>query len=270
MKLTPAINSGGLIANPFRDVRSRTSRVLVCLAVLAISCDKRATPIAPRPQVTEYRNGRWFDGTTFAARSMYVERAELHDRADHVDEVVDLHGGFVVPPFGDAHQHFLEPGQIHAYIDRFLDAGIFYVRDQANAPVIRDQIDRYLNRPESVDLISANQGWTGSGGHPIEIMMQGEQFGATPPGWLADHLDGGAVMVVDTPGDVAREWPMFVAGHPDFVKVFLFASEHYKERRNDPAWMYRRGIDPALVPDIVARAHAAGLQVSAPVETAAD
>lgn len=78
------------------------------------------------------------------------------------------------------------------------------------------------------------------------------------------------VNVVDSTGDVDRVWPGFASGHPDFVKVFLLYSEQYDRRQNDSAFGYERGINPALVPEIVRRAHAMGLRVAAHVYTAAD
>ncbi len=118
-----------------------------------------ATPAGVR--VTEYSGGQWFDGTTFATRSMYVVGAVLQSRRPaRVDTIVDLAGGFVVPPFADAHQHLSEPYLIHTYITNFLRDGIYYVKDQSNAPFGRLGIDPFVNTPSSIDFVSANQGWT--------------------------------------------------------------------------------------------------------------
>jgi imidazolonepropionase-like amidohydrolase len=55
------------------------------------------------------------------------------------------------------------------------------------------------------------------------------------------------------------------------VKVFLIHSDEYAARRDNAALGPKaRGIDPELVPAIVARAHAAGLRVSAHIENAHD
>ena len=47
-------------------------------------------------------------------------------------------------------------------------------------------------------------------------------------------------------------------------------SEEYKKRSNDSSYQYHRGMNPALVPEIVRRAHWAGLKVSAHIYTATD
>ena len=54
------------------------------------------------------------------------------------------------------------------------------------------------------------------------------------------------------------------------VQILLLWSEHYEERRDDERYYGSKGLDPALVPDIVRLAHDEGLRVAAHVETAAD
>ncbi|MCG8418666.1 MAG: hypothetical protein MJE77_12065 [Proteobacteria bacterium] len=97
-----------------------------------------------------------------------------------------------------------------------------------------------------------------------------QTLGVVPAEWTASDIDGQAVFVVQNLQDVRDKWPLFLAGKPDFVKVFLLYSEQHDQRKDDPAYQYRRGIDPALVPAIVERARAAKLTVSAHVYTAAD
>jgi imidazolonepropionase-like amidohydrolase len=47
-------------------------------------------------------------------------------------------------------------------------------------------------------------------------------------------------------------------------------SEEYERRRSDSAYFNWKGLNPALLPEIVNRAHAAGLRVMTHIETAAD
>ncbi len=235
-----------------------------------------AVPTALRAQTApshgvEYRGGRWFDGARFVPRTMYVVEGTFRQRRPaRIDSVVDLAGGFVVPPFSDAHQHLYAP--IEPQIRAYLRDGIFYVRDQANAPLGRQAFHSRLNRPTSFDYVSANQGWTSPGGHPVEVVMRAAVPGNPMGAYIREHLDPDFVMQVDTPADVERRWPGFLAGNPrpDLVKIFLFYSEDYALRRNDRRFEGNRGIDPALVPVIVRLAHQAGLKVSAHVFTAAD
>lgn len=225
-------------------------------------------PGAPAHGVA-YRGGLWFDGSTFKSMTMYVVDGVFRTRAPaQIDSTVDLAGGYVVPPFADAHQHFLDP-RIDETIRVQLAAGIFYVKDQGNTPFLRRLIDPALNRPTSIDFISANQGWTSPGGHPVEVVKRGAPPGGPMAFLVRDSLDPGIVMQVENAADIDRRWAYFLAGKPDFVKVYLFRSEDYTRIRAEGI-EGRGGIDPALVPEIVKRAHAAGLQVSAHVYTAAD
>lgn len=251
------------------SIRSSSSTLLGLLLLVGLATMLRAQP--PVSHGVEYRGGRWFDGTRFVPRTFYVVDGTFRARRPaRVDSVVDLAGGYVVPPFADAHQHLYAP--IEPQVRAYLRDGIFYVKDQANAPIGRRAIQGALNRPTSFDYISANQGWTSPGGHPVEVILRAGPAGTPMGDMVRQRMDPDFAMLVDTPADVERHWPLFLAGdpRPDFVKVFLFYSEDHARRRADPRFDGNRGMDPALVPMIVRLAHQAGLQVSAHVFTAAD
>ncbi len=91
-----------------------------------------------------------------------------------MDSVVDLRGGYVIPPFGDAHQHLVDP-DVSATNAAYLRDGILYVMDQSNSPLFRPLLDATLNKPTSFDFISAHQGWTSPAGHPVEVINRGTQ-----------------------------------------------------------------------------------------------
>ncbi len=222
--------------------------VLLWLAVGACAGGMRGASRERAGPVTEYRNGQWFDGQRFVARTMYVAGDRFRERRPRrVDTVIDLAGRWVVPPYADAQQSMIEPGHIAVYTGLFLHAGIFYVQDHGSPPPVRARLAAAVNTVASFDVVGANQGWTAPGGYPIDLVRR----------WWRDSLDGGALMLVATADDVARRWPVFLRARPrpDFVKVYLHRDG---------------GLDPALVPEIVRRAHAAGLPVSAHVYTAAD
>ena len=242
--------------------------LLTLTAILAAACSQPVTS----PPATEYRNGRWFDGTQFVARDMWVTGKTLSEsRPARVADVVDLHGGFVVPPYGEAHNHWLEPQLVDAYVQTYLRDGIFYVKDQSTAPQFHDQMRPALNGPAAVDYIAAHQGFTGPDGHPIEIIVGLAQLGILPAGWAKTQGEGDALFVVTAKEDIDRVWPRLMAGRPDFVKVFLVHSDEYAARRDNRALSPKqRGLDPALVPLIVARAHGERLRVSAHIENAHD
>ena len=248
------------------------------LAVLLIAgslgCAKSPSVVPlPTERSIEYRGGRWYDGTSFVERSMFVVGSVFRERRpSRVDSVVNLDGRFVVPPFADAHQHLFDPSSASAFVARQTRDGIFYIKEQSSAPFARRVADAALNAPGGVDLISANQGWTSTGGHPVEVIQRGAQMPGPAGQFVRDSLDPAIVMQVDSRADIDRRWTYFLAGkpRPDFVKVFLLYSEYHARLRADPKAFGNRGMDPSLVPYIVELAHAAGLRVSAHVYTAAD
>ena len=222
-------------------------------------------------QSVEYRNGKWFDGARFRDTVMFASGGIFRARGTTTaDSIVDLAGGYVVPPFGDAHQHLVDPN-VSVTNATYLRDGIFYVMDQSNSPLLRPLLDAVLNKPTSFDFISAHQGWTSPAGHPVEVIKRAPQMMPGPMADLVrDSLDPGMVMQVDTRDDIERRWAYFLKGRPDLVKVYLLQSDRHAAMRNDARMEGNRGIDPALVPELVTRAHAAGLRVSAHVFTAAD
>lgn len=253
-----------------RTVRRWLPR-LVVIFLLAGSIDAcgGGPPPAGQPgvatRIAEYRNGFWFDGSRFQPRTMFVVGDRFRERRPRqVDTVIDLDGRWVVPPYADAQQPLIEPGNIATYQRLFLHDGVFYVQDQGAAPMLRARIDTAVNTPMSFDLRSANQGWTGPGGYAVDFAQRAARLGLYTAEWLRDSLDGGVLMLVSSADDVERRWPAFASSRPrpDYVKLYLVYSEQYAHRKE--------GLDPALVGPIVRRAHAAALPVAAHVYTAAD
>jgi len=247
-----------------------TKRAIVAFGLVLLACHPQ--PTRSDEPATEYRGGRWFDGQKFVAKTMWVTGETFaQSRPPNVGQVVELHDGFVVPPYAEGHNHWLEPKLVDAYVQTYLREGIFYVKDQSTAPQFHDAMRSSLNSPSSVDYIAAHQGFTGPLGHPIELIVGLSQMGILPAEWGKTFAEGDAVFVVTSEQEIDKAWPRLIAGHPDFVKLFLVHSDEYAKRRDDAALgPKQRGLDPALVPAIVSRAHAAHLRVSAHIENAHD
>ena len=215
----------------------------------------------------EFANGNWFDGQKFVRRTFYSVAGRLTSkRPSRVDRVFDLSGKFVVPPFGEAHNHNLDwsSDERFARINKmYLDAGIFYVKNPNSLLRSKEPTSARINLPTTVDGILSNGGLTASGGHPIEIV--------TPQrGFKPDDGEGGFYYVIDNAADLERKWPIIRAGKPDFIKTYLIYSEEYAKRKEDKAYDGWKGLDPALLPEIVRRAHRDNLRVSTHVESAVD
>lgn len=241
--------------------------------MLAACLTRHARPPAPRTSTPRAHtialvHGHWLERGAFVDGTRYVVDGVLRHRAPAPpDSTVDLDGGYIVPPFGEAHNHNIEySSRIDAVIARYLRDGVFYVENPDVLPRARAALAGKVNVPTGPDVVFANGGLTASGGHPIELVERNVARGT----WTAMDGEGAFYWVVDDASELERKWPAILAGHPDFIKVYLLHSEEYDRRRADPAYAAWRGLDPALIPRIVRLAHAASLRVAAHVETAAD
>lgn len=221
-------------------------------------------------RILQFVNGQWFDGRDFQQRVFYsVDGTLTAKKPARVDEVVDLKNGYVVPPFGDAHNHYIA-GQhdIRNILDQYLRDGIFYAKNPASIHRDTEQIKNLIDKPDSVDVIFANAGLTASGGHPVKlydkILVKVKEPG---PNGTFENL---AYYIIDNKEELERKWPLIMADHPGFIKTHLLYSEEFEKRRDDPAYYGDKGLDPKLLPLIVAKAHAEALRVTCHIETAVD
>ncbi len=231
-------------------------------------------------QTIHFTHGQWFDGTAFTPTDFYsIDGILSHTAPAKIDETVDLHNAFLMPPFGDAHEHnFDSVKRTPAVTEQYLKDGIFYaegmtdVLDGANAVVAA----HLVNTPETVDVTYAHGGLTGIDGHPKEV-YESLALGFFYPANDAQKQQvrnsslqaGQAYWEIDSPADLVAKWPAILAAKPDLIKIYMSNSEHYTpDLHQHPN--FAGGLDPALVPLIVARAHAAHLRVAAHVDTATD
>jgi len=218
--------------------------------------------------VWAFVGGQWFTGTDFEGRTAYaVDGVLTFERPARVDSTIHLAGGYVVPPFGEAHNHNVEhSSRIASTIDQYLRDGVFYVKNPSNLPRARHPLRGMVNVPTSIDVAFANGGLTAPGGHPVPHAQRNIERGV----WTEVDAEGAFYFLVGDQEDLRRVWEGVLQDRPDFLKTFLLYSEEYERRRDDPAFFGWKGLDPALLPEIVRRAHQTGLRVSTHIETAAD
>ena len=230
----------------------------------------RLPPTASR--IIELRGGHWFDGTRFVDRSMYsVDGVFAESKPSRVDTVIDLQGGYVVPPFAEAHNHNIDATTAAAartVVDKYFRDGVFYAQNPANVLRARSGLVGFINVPKGIDVTFSNAALTGPGGHPMGLFLRNLGRGAM----LAtdSNSTSGFLWTIADRADLDRKWPQILASHPDFIKTMLLYSEEYERRKADTAFFNWRGLNPALLPEIVDRAHRAGLRVMTHIETAAD
>ena len=140
------------------------------IAILALAI----VPVPLFPQgdaVVALTNGRWFDGTSFQPRTTYSVNGRLtFTEPPRISRVIDLSGGWVVPPFAEAHNHNID-GAVEArslsVLRKYVADGVFYVKIQGNYPLSDEQRSRLpINRPGAPDVAFAQAFITASGGHP--------------------------------------------------------------------------------------------------------
>jgi imidazolonepropionase-like amidohydrolase len=252
--------------------------MLRTLAAAAATILLAATASADQQPSLRFDNGLWFNGERFVAATVFVEYGQLRFAKDKkasraaAQQVVDLAGKHVTPPFCEAHNHNLgldDAARNRRALYNYLRDGVFYVKVLSNLPRQSAAVWGTYNRPESVDAVFANGGVTGPGGHPIRLrerlLEQGVYEGFTKE-TLADH----AYYVIDSDADVEHKWPLILQYRPDFLKLMLVESEHYAERRDDPAFFGLKGLSPQIFAKLVAKAHENNLRVSVHIESVSD
>jgi imidazolonepropionase-like amidohydrolase len=253
------------------------------LSIVGVTLAWGCANSVPVPEgVTSYAftGAHWFDGSGFVERTMYVVGSRLlARRPERVDSIVDLRGGWVVPPFGDAHTHNLDgPFRLDDLRQAYRAEGTLYVQVLTNttkgAAAVRDTFDV----PGSLDVVYGNGGITSTLGHPFlayEPRAMGI-FGADALETRRQELCRSrtqlenAYWFVDDLEDLDSVWPRWLAGDPDVLKIFLLRSEAFEPGEPCDDRMGHKGLDPELVPDLVERAHRAGRRVWAHIESAHD
>ena len=216
-------------------------------------------------QAVTFVNGRWFNGRSFDSEMFYEVNGllALHKPAGPT-RTIDLHGGFVVPPFADAHNH--SPSSKHDFQDAnraFLNAGVFYVLNPGGNAEAANPIRAQLDKPDTIDVIFSHALFTCRNGHPKPYLVYLIDHGDLPYG--KEQLEGRFFNSIDSIADVERVWTKYLRTKPDFVKLVFVFSEYYSSGHGKSL-----GLRPDVAKEIVGKAKEAGLRSGAHIESAAD
>jgi hypothetical protein len=223
--------------------------------------------------------GRWWDGQTFREETFWAVDGWLtRKRPPGRVRTMDLKGGFVIPPLADAHTHRLaHAGELA--IDRadHRKAGVFYAMNMDPMLVVDAALLGAVGGPCGVDVAYTEGVITPSWSTVTDFYRTMVTAGRFGPGVRLADLQGEVIHVVDDAQDLEAAWPRLLARNPTFLKVILAFSDEWEERRGNPEYpanlprgSAKPGLDPDLLPEIVYRAHTAGIRVAAHIETAAD
>ena len=232
-------------------------------------------PLLAAADAVAWRNALWFDGTRFVPGTRYSVDGVFVPRAPaRIDRTVELGERHVVPAYGEAHHHGIDSAEaIEDKITVFLEAGIFYVKNPNVIPeLLTPEVRALLGRPETIDVAFANGGLTAPGGHPAPLHEYLASLGVFR-GLRPEDMPDRAYYTLASEAELEAKWPRIVAGRPDFIKVFLLFSEEYEGReplRRETDGKPHKGLDPAVLAAVVAKAHAARLRVSAHIDTVRD
>lgn len=229
--------------------------------------------------IIELSGGNWFDGRGFAPKTFYsVDGILTSNRPGHVDSAVDLTGKFVVPPFADAHVHNLnEDSSIDEDVRTDLAEGVFYAMEQDPAIEVSPLVHSRVNNPASVDVVYTEGLVTPTWGVMPDMYMMLAKMGRFGDRRNLTELDQREIFLINDETDLEKKWPALAKKNHDFIKVIVAFSEQEEKRKRNPhydakppEYSAKPGIDPQVLGELVKRAHAAGLRVSAHIETAAD
>lgn len=213
-----------------------------------------------------YVGGQVWNGEEFAERTLFVHEGRFVEQVQDPEATVDLHGGYVIPPFGDAHTHMLADSQSISLADSlFLQDGVFYVLVLNNSYSGAMEFGSRFGGPATIDVSYAHGGITSTGSHPAPLYErifgdEGEGAGTT---W---SLLEDAYWFMDSVADVAEQWSEYIAQDPDVVKVYLMDVKGGLKKGD----MTDHGLRPEVLRAVVERAHAAGKRVFAHANTADD
>ncbi|EPE0461775.1 hypothetical protein [Pseudomonas aeruginosa] len=216
---------------------------------------------------TELQHGLWYQQGQFVAQTWYEVDGKLtRNKPAQIRQTLDLNGGYVVPPFAEAHNHNLQnPWLVQNFHQRYLQDGVLYGlmmcgnhgNDQATKQAL-------AQLPMSIDSVGACI--SSSDGHPLRLAVK-----AAPgqPDLQPAQVYDSAYIVMDTPADIAKKWPLFKDTKARWVKIILVHSEQ-PQRRTDKQLFGLNGLAPEVVRPLVSFLHQQGLKVTAHVESAAD
>ncbi|QHT71493.1 amidohydrolase family protein [Rhodocytophaga rosea] len=258
-----------------KPILPRYLAIIICLIVLSSLSTRKIFSPSQSQQTIALVNGQWFTGKGFESRTGYsVNGRFTFKKPKQIDQTIDLAGTWLVPPFGEAHNHNIDgvvEERSKKAIERYMADGVFYVKIQGNYPLTDEQKNRLqINQLQGPDVAFAHSFFTVTGGHPMfmheNILLSQGYY----PGFTKENLQNKLYFTIESEKDLEDKWPQILALHPDFIKTNLWCSDEFEKRKNDPAYLGRKALDPRLLPKIVAKAHANKLRVSVHITNAAD
>ncbi len=212
-------------------------------------------------------NGQWFQAGKFIPQTWYVVSGKLtQHKPASIEQTLDLKGGYVLPPYAEAHNHNLQnPWLAQNFHQRYLQDGVFYGLMMCASHQSYAETSKMLaTLPLAIDLVGACI--SSSDGHPLRMALQPEPG---QPAIQPKQVYDTDYIVVDNVADIQAKWPLFAENKANWVKIILVHHEK-QQRRGDKEFFGVNGLNAEVVKPLVAFLQQKGLRVAAHVESAAD
>ena len=260
-------------------MRSRMHPVLRIAGLSALlafaACETSRQPADTRQ--IQYIGAKLFNGSDFVSGNICVSEAVIVPCVGQGNEVVDLSGLFVTPPFGDAHTHHFDgPFTLDWHMGMYLNSGTYYAMNMTAPSTQVMSVRNDFGGPDRVDVQSSLGGITGPESHPAEIyeavalriMSYEDQVTRADEIHRSKLVADDAYYVIESDSDFEDKWPLIMSRRPDFVKVYLRHSDRYQDGYGK--WGPGGGIDPALLPLIKEKSAAERLRLAVATSSRAD
>ena len=230
------------------------------VSTVSIAASTQQAKTNPSAMPTIYVNGNWLTmsdesmdfkhGEKYAVNGVFVSEKPANART------VDLQNAYVIPPFGEAHNHNVDGPWSIGTANKYLKEGVFYLKNPNNVGPSTEPFRSTWNAPETLDVSFSHGGLSVDEGHPEVLYRNLAKVFQLDP----EKLDGQAFFNVETPELLEQKWPDVVAGNPDFIKLYLL---------NHPA-EDSDGLSAEVFRLAVEKAKQAGLRTTVHVETTED
>ncbi|MEM8983436.1 MAG: amidohydrolase family protein [Pseudomonadota bacterium] len=258
--------NGGTAINTMIQHRRNALIATGLMAITACSSpsDEQAdTESIDASAAVTYTNGYWYTTrgpqTGFTLGERYIDGDRFVAEPIAGARRVDLGGAFVVPPFGEAHNHSVDGPGTERTAQRYIEQGVFYYKNPNSIFAFTEPLLDYWRRTDTLDVSFSFGGLSRDEGHPEKLYRMLIDYGLYKD-FDADELDGQAFFDVATDAKLDARWPAIIGNKPDFLKLYLL--EHDTDTSD--------GLPETLFREIVARAKKAGLRTSVHVETVQD
>lgn len=168
---------------------------------LSVEQDQLTARVNPEAGPTVYTNGHWYteagDSIDFIAGERYAENGVFVRKRPDDASVIDLGGAFVVPPFGEAHNHSVDGPGTEAAAEKYLAEGVFYYKNPNSIYGFTQPMLNHWARPDTLDVSFSYGGLSTDEGHPEPLYRMLLGFGMYPDTG-AEDLDGNAFYAVTT------------------------------------------------------------------------